>query len=384
MNKNLIFFFLISLILSCTNQNENIKTAIIKGEISADEIKEVKFTSINDNPILSTFNEYVALIDSNNHFSIEIPIDRIATGGLTIGNTKQNICFFPSDRIYIYSNEDTIYFKGQGSEKNNFLNALVSNEISEKEFFKIGRNTNLKPQEFLDKIKELKQRRLSFLESYQNKGELESEFIEYFKIQTQVLYESQVQGFGQKIQSKNNSIDLPYEFYQLQSLNNVMSNEKIISFRYIRYISNLVRLKSRELQQIDSTLDYKSAYQIVINDSLTKKTHEYVLANRICWQLKINHYDTLAINKFNDIQADSLSIKSIEAFTNKFHEKQSLLGKPLHSAFSETLLADTANNQLSFGQMMDKYKGNVVFLDIWALSCGPCRKTKPYEIQIQE
>jgi len=159
---------------------------------------------------------------------------------------------------------------------------------------------------------------------------------------------------------------------------------KIISYRYLRSISNLARLKSRELQQIDSTLDYKRAFQIVIDDSLTEKTQEYILASRICWQLKINHYDTLAINKFNNIQADCLSIKSIETSTEKYHEKQSLLGKPLHSSFSETLLADTANNQLSFGQMMDKYKGNIVFLDIWALSCGPCRKTKSYEIQIQQ
>ena len=384
MNKNLFFFILISLILSCTNQNENIKTTIIEGEISAGEVDNVKFTSINDNPILSTFNEYVALIDSNNHFSIEIPIDRMATGGLIIGNTKQNICLFPSDRIFIYSSKDTTYFKGQGSEKNNFLNAIYTNGISEKEFSNVVRNRNLNPHECLGKIKELKQRRLSFLESYQNKGELESEFIEYFKIQTKVLYESKVQLAGQRFKSKYDSIDIPYEYYQLQNLNNVMSNEKIISFRYLRYISNLVRLKSKELQQTDSTLDYNTAYQIVINDSLTEKTQEYVLASRICWQLKINQYDTLAIYKFNDIQADSLTINSIKALTEKYNEKQSLLGKPLHSAFSETLLADTANNQISFGQMMEQYKGNVVFLDIWALNCSPCRKTKPYEIQIQK
>ncbi len=61
-----------------------------------------------------------------------------------------------------------------------------------------------------------------------------------------------------------------------------------------------------------------------------------------------------------------------------------MIGQPLHQEFSNTILNDTAGVSLTFGEMMEKYKGKVVYLDLWGMGCGPCRAAMPYAKKLKE
>ena len=58
-------------------------------------------------------------------------------------------------------------------------------------------------------------------------------------------------------------------------------------------------------------------------------------------------------------------------------QKQAPTGAPLHESFQKTMLRDTADTALSFGEMLARYRGSVVYIDVWSLSCAPCIAEMP-------
>jgi thiol-disulfide isomerase/thioredoxin len=383
MRKITVIFALSILIISCTNQEED-KQVIINGKILSENVKEVKFSEIITNPIVFRGLEYITKVDSSEQFSINIPIERLVTGRIAVGNSKHSICLLPGDEYFIEIDSDTISYKGKGAEKNNFLYATEKNATDDKAFKSIARNKELSPTDFVKAMKDFKQRRLDFLDAYPNKNELEPEFMKFYKIQTQVIYENQMRNYVDKNETQPDSPELNEEYLKLYQLSNIMDDPKVISAFYIAYLNRFLSKKGRKMSKKDTSLKYADVIHSLLIDSLRGKTQEFILASRICDLLAFNSYDTLLLNKFKEIEKDSLASRTVNMALNKYYEKQALIGQPLHPAFAETLLADTANNQLSFGEMMNKYKGNVVFLDIWALSCGPCRATKPHERKMNE
>lgn len=387
--KKLLIIFTIITAFSCSNQQSNM--VHIKGKVHSENVKNVKISWLRDNPISGLGNDFIASVDSNSEFTFEIPISGLATGGINAGRFRHDISLLPGDKLYIDIDGDTISYQGKGSGKNNFLYHLEKDGLQNRKYYEEFNNGKLDLPDFAEHMVNFRDKRLNFLELHQKEFKLDEEFVRYFETENQVIYERQIQNYPKyyayrKYRNKVSvdSLDLPVEYLRMNQIKNIMADEKVMFFNYIHNMRNLIYTKAREIVKADSTKNFSDAKYVVLFDSLQGKTREYVLAKWICTEYSRDKYDTLAYDKFLEIATDEMPIQTVEAAKNKYFEKRALIGQALKEEFAQTILEDTSKTEISFGEMMDKHQGKVVYLDIWGLGCGPCRVAMHYSRMLKE
>ena len=120
-------------------------------------------------------------------------------------------------------------------------------------------------------------------------------------------------------------------------------------------------------------------------DSLTAKTREHYLAQDIYNNLTIwDYYDSLTIETFKSISLDENCLFIINKEIEKFDIKNAMLGMPLNKDFLTTVIFDTANVKMTIGDVVNKLKGKVIYLDTWSTNCGPCLMAMPLSKKLKE
>ncbi len=380
MKPIIALFTSVVLLTSCGHSSEN-NLVRITGTVKTANTNEVRFEYIVDNPITGDGETYKTPVDSLGHFSIEIPVQQMAEGRISASHYYHYICMCPGDKYDITIEDDTILFTGEGAEKNNFMYESEVKGTWDKAYYADFNRGKLTPEEFLITIDDFKQKRLNLLDNYENKKMLTPEFVNYYKINTQVIYEYQLKNYPRRYayisRIPQDSLSIPDEYNKTKTFSSVVDDRKVISSKYMDLIQDILYDKARNIKRELSTHDFDGVFYSLLLDSLQGKTKEYVLASTICLYLE-DRYDSLLIDKFNQLDKDQLSSSTVQKNIDKFNEKQALIGQPLCPEFSETLLVDTSETQLTFGEMMDQYKGKIVYLDIWSLNCGPCRAVMPH------
>lgn len=361
---------------------------IISGKVSDLPIKEVTFSLLMDKLINADKNSYVAALDSSSQFSITIPIKQITEAKIILGNGYHEMCFLPGDSLYIeIVGREMIKYQGVGAGKNNFLFA------SEVKWFKDRMSKTLSDADvdlasFPDSIKAFIRSQNALAEKYDKEQKLEPEFKELLKLKDELTYPGLLLDYPARYAMKQkmpiDSVKLPQEYQKARVLKNAL-NDKLLGLEgYRNLINNLISNSYRQILKAEPTLKTSQIQQRLILDSLKGKTKEYFLTYFLVNGLKQNKYDSTLYSRFKETVKDSVFNARVQTSYEKYKLRSEIIGKPLNAEFTETMLVDTANTQISFGEMMEKYKGKVVFLDIWSLNCGPCRANMPFSQQLKK
>lgn len=249
------------------DQNES--WVSLTGVVNSPAIKEIKLNGVIDNSIGGYGEQYVTKVDSNLHFSIEIPIERQATTRISAGRINQDMVLNPGDeeRIQNY------------------------------------------PRRY----------------AYMNKIKIDS-------------------------------LVLPEEYIRLKQLGNFVDDKKVVSFNYIHNLRNFLSTKAREVRE-HYALEYQESIRAVLNDSLTGKTQEYLMAKWIISELSMSKFDSLAYQDFLALERDQNNTETVNKAYSKYKEKQALIGQALHPSFQENMLEDSTHSPLSIQEMMSSYQG---------------------------
>lgn len=374
-------------LLSAQVFSQKTKTAIIKGKVLTENVKGIKFL-LNENPILN-LKTYRTQLDKDNNFSIELKVNQLTTGTIYIGRYRHVIYLLPEDNISLEADNDDIVFKGKGADKNNFLYDLEKNRLSNYQFYKPSNKGKLSPEALLQKLKNFKQRRIEAVDSF-HQGSLNTQFKEYFKLETEIIYESILRSYPRRYDYKNktktNLEDLPKEYQQVNSFSYTVNDKKAFSNNYIRGLRNLLfsHFYHGKTRRNTSMEDTRKAFNQLLNDSITGISKEYVLAHCIQTNLIKNDYDDNGIELFNSLKPSELSKNTIDKSLKKYNQKKALLNKSINKEFKNTQLIDSEGNNITFGKMLKKYKGKVVYLDMWNMQCGPCRAAMPYSNDLKK
>lgn len=388
MKKVIYICTMIVFTMSCTTENQD-DFVKIKGKVLSDNVKQVKIEWLKENPINQKGATYEAIVDSNSNFTFEIPVENLATGRISSNGFYHEICLISGDDFSIIINGDSIDYKGKGAAKNNFLYVTEKKGIWTESIYRRAYEEDFTLNEYLLFVNEIGQNRLELLSLSNNKNQLDERFVEYYKVETQVVLNSTIQDFPRMYSYKSkiheDSLQLPLEYHQANQLSLLIDDKKIISSSYLDNLRNAIYKQALGITKADTSLELNVVRFNILLDSLTGKTKEYALANWICGKLSFrDEYDSLAFNIFNKINKDEISNGEVQKALDIFDKKQVLIGQPLNSEFEQTLLLDTSNTELLFSEMMSKYKGKVVYLDMWSLGCGPCRMAMPYSKMLKE
>lgn len=385
MKQLILFGGLLICLFSCKQEQKNEVT--ISGKVSREAVHEVTFSLLTDNLTNTDKNKYSATLDSLSQFSIAIPIKQLTEARIILGNTYHEMCFLPGDNLQIEVGQETISYKGKGAGKDNFLFA------SEVKWFKdsmskILSNGNVELKDFPDSAKVFIKSQIALLNKFDKEEKLEPEFKEFYLLRYDHSYSGLLFDYSRTYAIKNkialNALELPAEYLKMRQFKNVINDEMLSLDGYRSLIMNLFYEKRNKILRADSTLKRIDIDQTLLFDSLTGKTRDYIATRYLVTLLSANQFDSIFYNKFQETVKDSTYNKAVKISFDKYKLRSEIIGKPLNLEFTETMIEDTSNMQISFGKMMEKYKGKVVFLDLWGLNCGPCRANMPYSHQLKE
>lgn len=354
---------------------------IISGTVKSNPNKEIVFSGFKIRPIHDIGDRYSVFVDSSGRFCLSIPIVQTVISRLEIGigtdqMILQRVYLSPGDSVHVEINGREIKFSGRGQSvlANRMYSALDSAGLVADTYSKALNRGLVKPEDFLVSIHDFRQRQYAFLQSDARFLQLNPLFVKLFNDQVEIQFRFLVNDLIHYLYF--NTLSLPtklLEYIRVRDFTNdsFADNPEYIDLfeRYIWYG------KQREILMNNSIQDLDTRILIAYRDSLQGKTRDIVMADRICSDLSDNDFgkfDSMLIDAFHKVAVDKVAISTVKRSLFEFERRKELIGKPLHSAFSQTRLVDTLNNRLSFGDMMSRYKGKVVYLEVWSLGCGPC------------
>lgn len=129
--------------------------------------------------------------------------------------------------------------------------------------------------------------------------------------------------------------------------------------------------------EIGKELEYSDAVKVQM-DAVADKKVKALLLNQLLQESDIMNLTTFD-NAFGEYQKYISNAQTKELYNlvrRPLISDTVFLGKPALPA----TLADTSGNRIS----LDELRGKVVFIDVWASWCGPCKKEFPYLKKLEE
>jgi len=382
MKKIIYLFVLFFLIISCSDEVK-VGDITINGKVLTDDVKEIKFTMTENIAIKEI--EYIAEVNTDSTFTITIPSEYPLLGTIHSGGFYHKIFFSPGDELFIEIEGDTISYKGHGSNPNTFLYEILEKENVDGYYQLFREKGGL--NEIADMVQERRKNFISIVKENETKYQLDKKFIDRILLINETSYIGFMLNYPRSYAYRNkmklDSVNLPKEFSDLKLVSNFIDDKKLSTREYFYLIRTFVYEKVREFNKTKPNKK-DSAIQIVLFDSLYGKTKDYGIANWLDTEFNFNRYDTVIYDRFKNEITNSDAQNIVQESFEKYNSKQMLINSPLIEEFNLTLLEDDKGNELTFGDMVNKYVGNVIYLDFWSLGCGPCRTSMPKSKELKE
>ena len=140
-----------------------------------------------------------------------------------------------------------------------------------------------------------------------------------------------------------------------------------------------------EILHIDSLLLYPSSHDAIKGVLMSKSSEEIITFSQdttiskrarfsvIDYMLRINMENGSAFTS-DIIESCNMAYRNL-CGTQFGEETQQRV--PIKAETESLILEDLNGNQITFDKVLEQYHGNIIYIDLWASWCGPCRTSMP-------
>ncbi|MTI29655.1 TlpA family protein disulfide reductase [Xanthovirga aplysinae] len=396
MSKILTIIAGLIIIMSSCQKNQTGKETL---EANSQEFKEVKIEGVVTNPkgdevtVSLTRLHYTmpkqivsSKIDENGHFSLIIPLEQATEALLMEGKERTTLFLSPGDELKVTLDanqfDESLKYEGKGAEVNNYLakKALKGEELGKNV---TGNIYELEPLNFQNTLNERYLQLKELYKSYFQGKTAPTEFATYEMAQLKSTKAVQFGNYADyhKYYTKKESVELPEGFDDFKKDINYNDDKALISPAYRNLVNSYsLQLYSEETKEKPKTeqeyTDRRLKLNAHIKEKFTGSVQEYLLATNILSQISYTEAAILGdqINEFKNAFSKSLFLATINEKFDKWRKLAPGMKAP-------DFKYDTPEGK---EVALSELKGKVVYIDVWASWCGPCKREMPFSKEISD